>query len=322
MALSLSVIIKVPQPNYKDEYNMENIIPYEFYVEQVKSLSFSQIKSILSRSRLKFSKELIAKYLYLLDFHNYHKISLLDLYNKQELQENIDCCYSNFCRNLDTISKLMPYIFNYFNSKNNIKKTSNYGIVDTTIIEKKKSSNILESDFTKNDVTSRFKNKCKSHKIYYCGYKLLCFLNENKLCYGLNLLNINYSDMNILKDSALYKDKVENIKILADRGIGHNKTKKRLLTFNSELIFPKRKSQQKNKDDWIDEKHKVIYKNRWKIEMCFNEVKNPYGIIRLDLTYKKLSESVRKAKIYLSLLKYNLQQLGLITKYTHKLDFT
>jgi len=300
---------------------MEQIISYNFYFKQINSFSFGQIKALLNRSRLKFSKATIAKYLYLCDFHQSHSLSLRELYQKEEVQQDMSCCYSNFCRNLETVSKLMPAIFSRFNSQNNITKTSAYGIVDTTIIEKKKSSSIIKSDFTKNDVTSRFSNKHKSHKTYHCGYKVLGFLNENKLFYGVNLLNINFSDMNILKDSALYRDKVEGIKILADRGIGHKLTKARLATFNSTLIFPKRKSQQLNKDDWIEEKYKKIYKHRWKIELGFKEIKNPYGLVKLNLTHKKLSEHTRKAKIFISFLKYNLQQLGLITKNNPPLKF-
>lgn len=282
----------------------------------------SKIKSILGVCRLKFTRDKIAKYLYILDYQNYHKLNLLDIYNNPDIKIYFDGCYSNFCRNLSNISKLIQYILQQFNLQQKIEKTEHYIIADTTLVINKKPENILKSDWDKNNVTARDKNKHKSHKVYYCGYKLLCFLNKDNLCYGNYILNINYSDSNILKDSSFYKGKIEYTKLLVDRGLSSKLVYNRLETFKCECISPKRKKQQKNSDDWIEEKHKELYKKRFKIEVVFNKIKNMYKGIKLDLTYKKASIILQKAKIYLAILKYNLITLGVLKQKIPTLSFT
>lgn len=154
---------------------MENIISQLFFKKHLFLMTDKQIKAVMGIERLKFSREKIASYLYLIDYQNLHKLHLLKMYNELNIKDNLNCCYSNFCRNMTNISKLIPFVLQKFNDQHKIDKTEEYVIADTTLIINKKSENILKSDWFNRDVTARPKNKYKSHKVYYCGYKTTAF---------------------------------------------------------------------------------------------------------------------------------------------------
>ncbi len=106
--------------------------------------------------------------------------------------KNIKVDYSVFMKNVKLFSKILD-----------IKTSKLLNMVDTTLIPGKLTRNITKKDLGLNRVT--------------CSSKCLFFVNRRSQIYHAELLNINFSDANVLKDSAKYKQQIKGIS-LADQG--------------------------------------------------------------------------------------------------------
>jgi Transposase DDE domain len=268
----------------------------------------STIKTYVARIRLKFDKKEITQYLWAVYIHVNYKKRFKSIYKNWYKNNLYSYTYQNFMKNILLFSPLWKLIFKRFNERLNIKTSSMLNIVDSSLLAKKEEKYIKNKDFKNKTVTKRqveFLGKSKSY--YICGYKLLLFINRFRKIYYAQLLNINISDQNILKDSAIYQQQLGKI-LLADRGFNNNNVQKRLKTFNCRLISPvhyKQINQNNNIGNFKDEKERKVYKKRWSIETVFQKLKDQYQDYKIDCSGVK-SKKIIEAKIFVSLTKYNL----------------
>lgn len=273
------------------------IITLPFIQEQLKFVKKQQIKAIIQRQRLKFSYQDISFYVWCIFMHQNQQIHFKTIY----VMFHLNITYQAFMHNLSIISPLVKFLFFKINNQFKIKPSSLYNIVDSSLIPTKNSEFINHKDYDFNMVTARTKNKLK---VKTCGYKLLVFLNRFNQIYHAELLNINYSDQNILKSSALYIGKLRGF-LLADRGFGNKLTEKRINNTGVCKLLTPRHYKSKIK---LTEKEKKLYNKRWKIETLFQRLKNQYDNFKLNLRGAK-NKRIIEAKLFISLITYNLINL-------------
>ena len=180
------------------------ILTQNFFLKQLKSLSLLQIKIILGRARLNFSIKQLSFYLQQIYLHQTQQIHFKLLYKKL----NYPYSYANFMKNIALCSKLMNSVFNTSNKYNNIKKSTLFNVVDTSLLPNKQSSSICQKNWDKQQVTSRTikmsKYSKQKIKIYICGYKGLFFMNRQGFIYSASLKNINFADNEVTKNTYIY----------------------------------------------------------------------------------------------------------------------
>lgn len=269
------------------------IITQDFLEKQVKSIGKRQIKFLICRQRLKFTNKDISFYLWCLHKHQSSQINFKRIYKSLRLKITYQC----FMHNIVTLSPLIKFIFYRLNKIHHIKSSSLFNIVDSSLISIKNSEFITQKDYDLNQVTARIKNNIK---VSICGIKLLVFINRFSKIYYAQMMNINYSDQNILKSSALYMNQLKGF-LLADRGFSNKETRKRILnTSHCQMISPfhyKSKIQ-------LNDKQKKLYKKRWKIETLFQQLKNPYNEFKLNLKGVK-NKKIIEAKLFITFINYN-----------------
>ena len=279
------------------------IITQSLILKQLKFASLPKIKSILGRQRLKFSYEDISFYLYQIHLHQTKGIYFKDIHKKLVKNNKIDIKYNTYMHNIGLISPLMQIIFNNINNHFDIKPSKLLNISDTTLLATKQERSINHNDYQKNKVTVR-KNKKTGQNYHTCGYKGLFFMNRFKQIYYVNLLNINYSDHNILKDSAFYLQQLKGY-ILVDRGMSNKTVRTRVDSIPGVKMISPNHYKQIDKYGFIEEKYLAIYKKRWNIEVGFRNMKSLYGKIKLNLFGVKKYHLI-KAKLLISVANYNL----------------
>lgn len=267
----------------------------------------STIKTYVARIRLKFNKFEISQYLWAIYIHANQQKRFKNIYKNWYKNNKYKFTYQNFMKNIILFAPLWRLIFLRINEKLDIKPSKLLNIVDTTLVAKKQDKYITQKDFNKKLVTKRSKiHLGKSISYYICGIKILVFLNRFGKIYYARILNINYSDQNIFKDSALYLPYTKGF-LLADRGFSNNNVRKRVNTNDCKLVSPvhyKQNNFNGNVGNFISSKEKKLYRKRWQIETVFQKLKDKYQDFKLDCTgvrNKKLVE----AKVFISLTKYN-----------------
>ena len=278
------------------------------------SLKNKEIKAIIGRDRLKFTYQEVFEYVQIIFEHTLTHRTFKSIYKKSKLEFT----YQGFMKNIQLFSRLFKFLFNKINEELSIKSSKFLNIVDTTLIEEKKVDFINQKDWDSGRVTARINknnknNNNKINKVYTCGSKGLIFLNRFGQIYSANLLPINFSDQNILKDHTYYLKELKGI-ILADKGF-NNKAARERLNHIQTSIFQTNKPvcrlispyhyKEKNK---LTDKERRIYKHRWKIETIFQKIKHNYSETKLNLT-GNYSRNNKGAKFYSTLIQYNLNLL-------------
>lgn len=272
------------------------IITENFFFDYLNSMNLQHLKNILGFKRLKTNKKVISFYLFSIFLHYKQQKSFKYIY-RHYFSKNHNIQYSAFMHSIKNYSILMEKIFYFICKKIKIHKTI-VNTVDTTLIAEKQEAFINSKDWKIHKVTTRKKQ-------HICGSKGLFFINNNQQIYHAQLLNINESDQNILKNSAQYHDKLGKV-LLADRGFNNKLTKQRLKTFNCTLISPNHYKKVEKTNIYFDKPwYTHYYKRRWKIEVLFKKLKDNYSDFKLNLTGKYTNE-LKKAKFFLSIIDYNL----------------
>ena len=275
------------------------IINQKFFNDYIKSVNFSELRTTLQLQRLRLDKPTISFYLFCMFLHTSEQKSFTYIHKNYFLIK-YKTKYSTFMHNVNKLAKLAIHIFNYVKKLFNIKKTT-IAIVDTTLIEEKKQDFINRKNWKNHRVTTRKKK-------HICGSKGLIFLNDKKQVIYANLLSINYSDHNILKNSAYYQPYLSKY-LLADRGFNNKIAKTRLKTFNCKLISPNQVATVKKTGKYFEsELYKKLYSRRWKIETLFQKIKHNYADFKLNLTGRYTLE-LKKAKFLLTIISYNLSTI-------------
>lgn len=274
----------------------------------INSLKNKEIKSIIGRVRLKFTYKEINDYVQRLFAHSQTQKSFKSIYKKSKFKIKYSC----FMSNIQLFSKLFRFLFYKLNEKLSIKPSKLLNMVDTTLIEEKKLNFINQNDWDSGRVTTRI-NKKNKIKTYTCGSKGLVFLNRFGQIYSANLLNINYSDQNILKDFSFYIKELNGI-LLADRGFSNKAVRERLNHIKTSvfetnkplcrLISPYNVKQNIK----LTDKERKLYKRRWKIETVFQNIKHNYSENKLNLT-GKYNNLTKGAKFYSTLINFNLSTI-------------
>ena len=136
----------------------------------------------------------------------------------------------------------------------------------------------------------------------------MVFCNDKKQIYFADILNINESDQNILKNTAQYIMYLPQF-LLADRGFNNKAVKKRLNTFNCELISPNHYQTIKKTGKYFEnEIYQKQYKKRWDIEVIFKIIKQNQSNYQLNLK-GKYTKKLKKAKFYITIISYNLSTI-------------
>ena len=274
----------------------------------INSLKNKEIKSIIGRVRLKFTYKEINDYEQIIFAHSQTQKSFKSIYKKSKFKIKYSC----FMSNIQLFSKLFRFLFYKLNEKLSIKPSKLLNMVDTTLIEEKKLNFINQHDWDSGRVTTRI-NKKNKIKTYTCGSKGLVFLNRFGQIYSANLLNINYSDQNILKDFSFYIKELNGI-LLADRGFSNKAVRERLNHIKTSvfetnkplcrLISPYNVKQNIK----LTDKERKLYKRRWKIETVFQNIKHNYSENKLNLT-GKYNNLTKGAKFYSTLINFNLSTI-------------
>jgi hypothetical protein len=274
----------------------------------INSLKNKEIKSIIGRVRLKFTYKEINDYVQIIFAHSQTQKSFKSIYKKSKFKIKYSC----FMSNIQLFSKLFRFLFYKLNEKLSIKPSKLLNMVDTTLIEEKKLNFINQNDWDSGRVTTRI-NKKNKIKTYTCGSKGLVFLNRFGQIYSANLLNINYSDQNILKDFSFYIKELNGI-LLADRGFSNKAVRERLNHIKTSvfetnkplcrLISPYNVKQNIK----LTDKEIKLYKRRWKIETVFQNIKHNYSENKLNLT-GKYNNLTKGAKFYSTLINFNLSTI-------------
>ena len=274
----------------------------------INSLKNKEIKSIIGRVRLKFTYKEINDYVQIIFAHSQTQKSFKSIYKKSKFKIKYSC----FMSNIQLFSKLFRFLFYKLNEKLSIKPSKLLNMVDTTLIEEKKLNFINQHDWDSGRVTTRI-NKKNKIKTYTCGSKGLVFLNRFGQIYSANLLNINYSDQNILKDFSFYIKELNGI-LLADRGFSNKAVRERLNHIKTSvfetnkplcrLISPYNVKQNIK----LTDKERKLYKRRWKIETVFQNIKHNYSENKLNLS-GKYKKQLKGAKFYSTLIQYNFSTI-------------
>ena len=274
----------------------------------INSLKNKEIKSIIGRVRLKFTYKEINDYVQIIFAHSQTQKSFKSIYKKSKFKIKYSC----FMSNIQLFSKLFRFLFYKLNEKLSIKPSKLLNMVDTTLIEEKKLNFINQNDWDSGRVTTRI-NKKNKIKTYTCGSKGLVFLNRFGQIYSANLLNINYSDQNILKDFSFYIKELNGI-LLADRGFSNKAVRERLNHIKTSvfetnkplcrLISPYNVKQNIK----LTDKERKLYKRRWKIETVFQNIKHNYSENKLNLI-GKYNNLTKGAKFYSTLINFNLSTI-------------
>ena len=274
----------------------------------INSLKNKEIKSIIGRVRLKFTYKEINDYVQIIFAHSQTQKSFKSIYKKSKFKIKYSC----FMSNIQLFSKLFRFLFYKLNEKLSIKPSKLLNMVDTTLIEEKKLNFINQNDWDSGRFTTRI-NKKNKIKTYTCGSKGLVFLNRFGQIYSANLLNINYSDQNILKDFSFYIKELNGI-LLADRGFSNKAVRERLNHIKTSvfetnkplcrLISPYNVKQNIK----LTDKERKLYKRRWKIETVFQNIKHNYSENKLNLT-GKYNNLTKGAKFYSTLINFNLSTI-------------
>jgi len=276
----------------------------------INSLNKSSLRQILCRQRLKFSKIDIINYVHVIFEHTYAQKRFKTLF-KHHHQSWVKVNYSTFMNNVLLFSKLFKFLFDEINKRLKIKPSKLLNIVDTTLIEEKEERFINQKDWNSGRVTTRTKHDLK---VRTCGSKGLIFMNRFGQVYYGSLLNINYSDQNILKDSAAYNSQLKGF-LLADRGFSNKEVRKRINNkgtdiislFNrsnqpvTRLISPYKKVEKKS----LTENESRLYRRRWRIETLFQFLKDPYSNCKLTMK-GKYHQQIKKAKFFTALIQFNI----------------
>lgn len=279
---------------------------------QVAMLNGSKTKSLLGRERLRLTKSQITFYLMVLWNHQIQHVRFSFLYR----QANLGTTYAGFMKNVTTVGPLMAYLFEQHKKETSIDFSSIINSIDTTLLAQKRPEFITQKDWAKGKVTIRSKNKVKT---YICGQKGLVVRNRQGCIVAADLLKINHSDFNILKNPLLwYRKGLDKGFLLADRGFNSKKVRKRFsdlkanpllfglpaqFCFKAKLLSPPHVKELVQ----LSPKERRLYKRRWKIESLFQELKDSYNPFKLDLTGARTPRLVR-AKFFVSCLAYNLSK--------------
>ena len=274
----------------------------------INSLKNKEIKSIIGRVRLKFTYKEINDYVQIIFAHSQTQKSFKSIYKKSKFKIKYSC----FMSNIQLFSKLFRFLFYKLNEKLSIKPSKLLNMVDTTLIEEKKLNFINQHDWDSGRVTTRI-NKKNKIKTYTCGSKGLVFLNRFGQIYSANLLNINYSDQNILKDFSFYIKELNGI-LLADRGFSNKAVRERLNHIKTSVfetnkpLFRLISPYNVKQNIKLTDKERKLYKRRWKIETVFQNIKHNYSENKLNLT-GKYNNLTKGAKFYSTLINFNLSTI-------------
>lgn len=264
------------------------MITQNYIKNQVKKIK--NIKYLLCRKRLRFTVEEISYYLFMIVLHQEEQIEFKQLYYRYKDSHS----YSNFMHNIQLCSKLIKALFYNYNKTISIQPSTQFNIVDSTLIPTLLPESIKQKHFNENKVTLRIKNNVKH---YIAGIKAFLFINKQKYIYRGDLMNINTPDNIITKNPITY-----NLKgiLLADRGFNSKEIRKRSYGLYR-LISPYRKTEKKT----LSLKEQKLYKQRWCIETVYKQLKDRYKEFKLMLN-NRYSQPIQEGVFYITCLKYNI----------------
>jgi hypothetical protein len=248
---------------------------------------------------MKFSIPELAFYLMQIVLHSQHACRFTALHRSARAQGLTDLGYAGFMKNIHACAPLAGYLSLAVIVDQRIQPDG-LTLLDTSLLPAKKAHCITSKDWARGRVTTR-KNKA-DEKVRVCGHKGLFILNGKSQIMRATLLPINFSDQNILKDSAFYAPFLADAVVLADRGFNNSRVRERLQTIEGcRFISPPTSKNQLP----LSEEDRALYKARWAIETLFQRLKDELGEFKLVLSGVRKPAMVL-AKFYLAVVAYNI----------------
>jgi len=270
---------------------------------QVRSISRSVLKQVLGRERFKWG---MGDYVYFMEQSQQmfqHQKTCKALWEAHVLEKAKDkaLTYKGFWKALKHVEPLWQYLFCLEAKRGRQVKPGSLVMLDTTLLPTKQEPSIRKKDYEAGHVTSRTTKKNqkgkKPKKYAICGKKGMVMLLENGKIGYAELAPINTYDGTWISNPFQFVQMgMTNQVFLADRGFASLEKRKRwrqandVFQVNNRLIMPYMK---KSKTQLTSEEY-ALYKNRWKIETLFQQMKHEKGDYRLCLRWMK-SDSKQQA---------------------------
>lgn len=254
----------------------------------------SSLRGALGRQRLKFTRDELAQWLWVLFEHQRRHCQFRTLYD--ELRPPMT--YAGFTKNLRTAAALMPLVFREFNRRHGIQPSRLLTYLDTSLIPSKQTASIREQDWRAGKVTRRRKGTAVEDT---CGHKLLAHLDRHGRITRAAVLPINTPDNLVTKEPLNFG--LSGV-VVADRGFNCKLSRQRVASCGGRLISPPHV-----KEKWVlTEQERRLYQGRWQIETAFQRLKDDWGHFRLAAS-SRYAPVVQKGDIFAALCAYNLAQL-------------
>ena len=295
------------------------ILSEKLFRSQLKNWPVSQIKKAMGRERLKLSLESIGFYLMALAEAQERAIHLSQVYRERVAAGRYAMTYANFMAQVQSTAGLFEALFSQFNSAFKVNPSTNFNIIDSTLLTRKEAASITQKDWQKGEVTCRKKGTGKAGKpsptLHLCGYKGLVVINSKAQVTHGELLRINESDFNLLKSPlALMAKGVLQGTLLADRGFNCKAVRQRFANIANDpylstlpktrFLSPFHSKEVAAGKDLTPGEWK-FYKKRWKIETVFQKLKDARGSFKLSLK-GGFRLRIASALFFISLIRFNL----------------
>ena len=290
------------------------MIPKAELEKQLAALNNRQIRSMIGRQRLRWTRQQIVEVL--LAFIRVQENHGTGLAEWERSHKTICIGYTGLMKAFCALTPLLGHLASAWKQKSHVgldRRT----IVDSTLLATKEPSSIRSADWSAGNVTVRPGKPGADGQAGVertCGKKAFCIMNSQRLIVMASLAGINQSDANYLKwPDRLYRQGLHG-ELLIDRGFDNQAVRHSIDTLNRthsvcvKVIAPPRKTGA----TWSMSARRA-YRPRWAIETFFQSVKATRGRYRLDLRGAR-HRAIHRARLATVVWAWNLNRYARIGK--------
>lgn len=282
---------------------------------QVDKMKIGQIRTVMCRQRLRFSRSELALYLWAIVVVQARHTTAKAVYRYMRKCGQTKVGYAGFMENLAAAAPLLRVLHGTWKRSNGIGFDS-LTALDSTLLETKSARCIRRKDWRMKRVTVRPAKVAgrgqEPAMDRYCGHKAFTWHNSQRFIVVAELAGINESDANYLKwPHRFVRQGLKTGCVLMDRGFSNARVRKSFARLEEGLarvrvVSPPRKSQVKTVA-W-SKADDVLYSQRWLVESCYKAMKDLRGRFRLALTGCR-RVCLHVARIHAACWSWNLARL-------------